>query len=123
MTALKYAAECGFCGIGMDREDEPWAIKAGRFWYAPDQCDVDDDGTRCPIEDKHAPLVLAADVSEYEALCPCVEDIDGKQIADPGHTGCRGTGVIPAEEHPSWCDRCGLRGNCPDCDPKMSWEN
>lgn len=30
---------------------------------------------------------------------------------------CDGTGEIEAENHPDWCDRCGLVGNCPECDP------
>lgn len=30
---------------------------------------------------------------------------------------CGGTGQIDPQDHPSWCDRCGLVGNCPDCDP------
>ena len=62
-------------------------------------------------------------MSEYEALCPCVEDIDGKNVAQPDLGQCRGTGVIDANVHPDFCNRCGMTGYCPDCGPKMPWED
>lgn len=30
---------------------------------------------------------------------------------------CEGTGEVVGADHPDWCDRCGLSGACPDCNP------
>lgn len=30
---------------------------------------------------------------------------------------CKGAGEVDPRDLPAWCDRCGLSGRCPDCDP------
>lgn len=51
------------------------------------------------------------------------EDCQGTgQISDPDSgTGaceaCNGVGQVDPQDSPNWCDRCGLTGRCPDCDP------
>ncbi len=41
-----------------------------------------------------------------------VLDDDGEQMACDG---CKGTG--DGRDHKDWCDKCGLSGTCPDCNP------
>lgn len=31
---------------------------------------------------------------------------------------CKGEGQIDPRDSADWCDRCGLTGACPDCDPR-----
>ncbi len=129
MTALKYQTTCGYCGLSLERETEPWAIKSGRFWSSPEQWDIDNSGERCPdTGDMHEPVVPPRDfLGTDDTYCPCVYSAtapDGTkaEVAEPECRTCRATGVIRDVDHPDYCGKCGLTGNCPDCDPKMPWE-
>lgn len=44
-----------------------------------------------------------------------VEDEDNP-IEEPCDE-CGGEGQADPRDHPSWCDRCGMTGACPDCNP------
>lgn len=74
-------------------------------------------GTRCNqcgelLDDPGCPLCLSCCDAEL-IDCACVEQhLFG---ADPHCPACDGLGVVT--EANTWCDSCGLLGNCPDCDP------
>lgn len=57
------------------------------------------------------------DLPDGEVECPseCTDEDTGKP--DPDCSRCEGKGWIYEDEHPDWCNRCGLTGRCPDCDP------
>lgn len=72
-------------------------------------------GTECNqcdglLDDPSCPLCLRC--CDTELLdCACVSAIGG----DSDCPGC--DGLLVVTDRNEWCDRCGLTGNCPDCDP------
>lgn len=63
----------------------------------------------CPVCDGSGEIVEC--VNDGKAGCSHTNDREYRCSA------CDGTGEVVGADHPDWCDRCGLSGRCPDCDP------
>lgn len=66
-----------------------------------------------------APLAPCPNCDGSGEVVDCPPRCDGSHIADATFAcaACDGTGEVVGADHPDWCDRCGLTGRCPDCDP------
>lgn len=53
-------------------------------------------------------------------LVRCPLNCDGSHVQDQPYPcdTCKGEGQIDPRDSADWCDRCGLTGACPDCDPR-----
>jgi hypothetical protein len=68
------------------------------------QCDA-------PLDDGACPLCLSCcDDNLYDCACTGIFT-----SPDPDCRACDGIGKVV--DRNEWCDRCGLAGNCMDCDP------